>query len=84
MTWRQGPPDVKFVSSSILPASDRDEIERERLREWARERETETERESESERERPAERERGDSCMCELAYLHLRVTTINDDLSLII
>ncbi len=33
------------------------------------------------ERERERERERGDSCMCELVYLHLRVTTNNEDLS---
>ncbi len=31
--------------------------------------------------ERERERERGDSCMCELVYLHLRVTTNNEDLS---
>ncbi len=52
---------MKFVSSSILPASDRDEIVR-----------------------RERERERGDSCVCELVYLHLRVTTNNEDLSLVI
>ncbi len=53
----QGPPDVKFISSSILPASVRDEI---------------------------VQRERGDSCVYELAYLHLRVATNNEDLSLVI
>ncbi len=31
-----------------------------------------------------SEKERGDSCVCELAYLHLRVTTNNENLSLVI
>ncbi len=44
-----------FISSSILPASDRER-----------------------------ERETGDSCVSELAYLHLRVITNNEDLSLVI
>ncbi len=57
--WRQGPPDAKFISSSILLASDRDEIVR-----------------KDSEKERV----RADSCMCELAYLHLHITTNIEDL----
>ncbi len=35
----------------------------------------------ESERLRERERDRRDSCVCELVYLHLRVTTNNEDLS---
>ncbi len=37
-----------------------------------------------SDRDEIVERERGDSCMCELVYLHLRVTTNNEDLSWVI
>ncbi len=59
--WRQGPPDSKLDSSSILPASDRD-AERESVRARARERDV----------------------TVELVYLHLRVTTNNEDLSLVI
>ncbi len=77
--------DVKLVISSILPASDRDaerEKERDSERACARERERETERARARERDR--ESERRDSCMCELVYLHLRVTTNNEYLSLVI
>ncbi len=113
------PPDTKFVSSSILPASDRDEVvrrethtqrgeerdththtERERERDTQRgeerDRESLCERERERERERHTqrgkerethtrrERERGDRCVCELAHLHMCVTTNNEYLSLVI
>ncbi len=61
---------MKFVSSSILA--------RFRQREFVKERE----RETHTERER--ERERGDRCVCELAHLHMRVTTNNEYLSLVI
>ncbi len=74
---RQGPPDAKLVSSSILPASDRDEIvRRETERVCERERHTHTHREG--------KRERGDRCVCELAHLHMRVTTNNEYLNLVI
>ncbi len=39
---------------------------------------------TERERERERESKRGDRCVCELAHLHLRVTTNNEDLSLVI
>ncbi len=39
---------------------------------------------SERERDRDSERERGDSFVCELANLHLHVTTNNAYLSLVI
>ncbi len=37
-----------------------------------------------SDRDAERERERRDSCVCELVYLHLRVTTNNEDLSSVI
>ncbi len=64
-----------FISSSILPAS-----ERERASESEKEIESERESERERDREWARERETGDSCVSELAYLHLRVITNNEDL----
>ncbi len=61
------PPDTKFVSSSILPASDRDEIvrrETERVCERERERETHTHREGKRERHTHREREREVTVAC--------------------
>ncbi len=60
---------MKIVISSILPASDRDEIVR---------------RERERERERARARTRVREVTGEFVYLHLHVTTNNEDLRLVV